>query len=101
MKHVDLVTSDFFTAQAMNELAEQIKKFPYEDLTQFGALKQELNGIEFAEGTSAESQHFKEVDLLIFEEYVLAIQPKAKEAYQAGALVECVKWNFRRKRDFI
>merc|ERR1719391_674871 len=85
MKHVDLVTSDFFTAQAMNELAEQIKKFPYEDLTQFGALKQELNGIEFAEGTSAESQHFKEVDLLIFEEYVLAIQPKAKKAYQAGA----------------
>ena len=84
MKHVDMVSSDYLTAQAMRDLSEQIKNFPYEDLTQFGALKQELNGVEFAQGANPEIQDFMKVDLLIFAEYVLVVQLKAKKEYKAG-----------------
>ena len=102
MKHVDLVTSDFLTARVMNDLKEQIKNCPYEDLTLLGALKQELIGVDFAQGTTA-GTNFRKVDLLIFEENVLVVEQKAKvyhksvsqrriaKAYQAGS--------FRRVRE--
>ena len=73
MEHADLVASDFLLDRAMNELCGLIQELPYDDLKELGALKYEVNSVDFAEygGTR---EDFLMTDLLIFEERLLVLE---------------------------
>ena len=73
MKHADLVASDFLLDRAMNELCGLIQELPYDDFKELGALKYEVNSVDFAEygGTR---EDFLLTDLLIFEERLLVLE---------------------------
>ena len=49
MEHADLVASDFLTDRAMNELCGLIQELPYDDLKELGALKHEVNEVDFSQ----------------------------------------------------
>ena len=74
MKHADLVASDFLTDRAMNELCGLIQELPYDDLKELGALKHEVNEVDFSQGTRFEFP--MKVDLLLFEEHLLVVELK-------------------------
>ena len=52
MEHADLVTSDFLTDRAMNELCGLIQELPYDDLKELGALKYEVNSVDLKKSIS-------------------------------------------------
>ena len=75
LKQVDVVSTDLSTSRAMNELKKEIMSLPFSDLGQFGALKQQINDVQFSMGTNPDSEKYKKFDLLIFIQQLLEFIP--------------------------
>ena len=61
----------------MNELKKEIQNFSFRDLHRFGILKTELKEMLMATGN--ETSDFKPFNLLVFNEYIVALETVTRD----------------------
>ena len=84
LKHMEQVTSDTKYITAMESFKREIKEFPPRaDLHQFGILKKTLDSVLFTMGRDGhlDPKNLTPHDLLIFDEYIVALELEFKEEY--------------------
>ena len=76
-QHMDRVSRDYKYIIAMEELKRSIQNFPFKDLHRFGLLKTELTQMMMATGDA--TSDFKPFNLLVFNEYIVALETVTRE----------------------
>ena len=75
--HMDRVSRDYKYIEAMKEFKREIQNFPFQDLHRFGILKTELK--EMLMATGIETSDFKPFNLLVFNEYIVALETVTRD----------------------
>ena len=89
LKHMEQVTKDVQYITAMESFKKEIREFPPKaDLHQFGILKKTLDSILFTTGHGGhlDPNKLTEHDLLIFDEYIVALELEFKDEYTKQSL---------------
>ena len=76
-QHMDRVSKDYRYIIAMDEFKREIQSFPFLDLHRFGLLKTELKEMMMATGDAPSV--FKPFNLLVFNEYIVALETVTRE----------------------
>ena len=76
-QHMDRVSKDYRYIIAMDEFKREIQSFPFLDLHRFGLLKNELKEMMMAAGDAPSV--FKPFNLLVFNEYIVALETVTRE----------------------